>query len=179
MLIWLLLWSRRTQGRSTLLNHQLGFLLSLLQTHLCKYQTSKISTLDHSLVYHLVPVGTPGTYISKWITGYSPLQSFWLDRARDWPGRCSNKKNAQQSLCFFCQATRQTSESPEWFVLHDTVFWEEKLFKCGRVERSGDLKFANSWLHHLWAMWTWDKSIKLLEVYTYFLKCKMKLMPTT
>lgn len=65
MLIWLLFWSRRTQGRNNLLSHQLGFLLSLLQTHLCKYQTSKISTLDHSLVYHLGPVGTLGTYISK------------------------------------------------------------------------------------------------------------------
>lgn len=169
LLIGLLFYFSRTQGRNHLPSHQLGFLLSLLQTHPCKHQT-KVSTSNHSLVHRLDPFGTLETYISKWISGYSPQQSFWLDRTRVWPGRCSNKKNAQQTICFFSQATRQTSESPKWFVSSDTVFWGQNLSKCGRVERSEDLKLdkfrLKSWLHHLWTIWTWGKLLKVLDVYT-------------
>ena len=79
MLIWLLFWSRRIQGRNDLLSYQLGFVLSLLQIHLCKQQTSKISTLDHSLVYFLDPDGTLGTSFQNEYQSICPCSPFgWM-----------------------------------------------------------------------------------------------------
>lgn len=75
LLIGLLFYFSRTQGRNHLPSHQLGFLLSLLQTHPCKHQT-KVSTSNHSLVHRLDPFGTLETYISKWISGYSHSSPF-------------------------------------------------------------------------------------------------------